>query len=218
MKSDSQLQADVLEELRNDQRIVSSELGVAARDGVVTVFGEVDNLVKRSAALEDAARVGGVRALANQIHVRLPLAQLRSDADIAHDAVHALMWDTEVPDKSVHVRVQDRWLWLFGEAESQHQRAAAERAIENVRGVKGITNCIRLRSLPAPPDLRDQIRASLARNTQLAARAISVRVQNGSVLLEGAVESWGERMAAEHCAWSRRGVTDVDNRLLVAPR
>ena len=218
MKSDSQLQADVLEELRSDRRIVSSDLGVAARDGVVTVFGEVDSLVKRSAALEDAGRVGGVRALANQIHVRLPLEQLRSDADIAHDAVHALMWDTEVPDKAVRVRVQDRWLWLFGEAESQHQRIAAERAIESVRGVKGITNCIRLRSVAAPPDLRDQIEASLARNTQLASRAIRVRVENGSVLLEGAVSSWAERMAAEHCAWSRRGVTDVDNRLLVAPR
>jgi osmotically-inducible protein OsmY len=218
MKSDSQLQADVFEELRNDQRVNSSELGVAVRDGVVTVFGEVDSLAKRSAAVQDAARVRGVRALANEIHVRLPLEQLRTDADIAHDAVHALMWDTDVPDKAVRVRVQDRWLWLFGETESQHQRAAAERAVEAVRGLKGITNSIRIKPVVPAIGLRDQIAASLARNTQLASRTIRISVQNGSVLLEGAVESWSERMAAEHCAWSRRGVTDVDNRLTVAPR
>jgi osmotically-inducible protein OsmY len=218
MKSDSELQADVLEELRSDQRLVPSELGVSAADGIVSLFGEVDSLAKRTAAVNAAGRVHGVRAVANGIHVRLPLDHLRTDADIAHDAVHALMWDTEVPDKTIRVRVQDRWVWLLGEAESQHQRTAAERAVEPIRGVKGITNLVRIRTRSQTADLGEQVQASLKRNAQLARREIAVTQHDGAVVLEGRVESWSERMAAEHCAWMQCGVTDVDNKLAVTPR
>ena len=215
MRADSVVQADVLEELRSDERLIPSDLGVSARDGVVTLFGEVDSLVKRSAAVNAAARVRGVRAIANEIAVRLPLGHLRTDIDIAHDAVNALMWDTEVPDKSVRVRVQDRWVWLLGEAQWQYERRAAERAVENIRGVKGVTNLIKLKTQPAAAGLREAIQASFARNAQLAHSRITVTTRDGSVVLEGTVASWSERMAAEHCAWNQRGVVDVDNRLLI---
>lgn len=217
MKSDSQLQADVFEELRTDRRLTPSDIGVSARDGVVTLFGRVDSLVKRSAAVQAAARVRGVRALADEIAVRLSSEQLRTDVDIAHDAVHALMWDTEVPDKTIKARVQDRWIWLVGEAEWQFQRAAAERAVLGIRGVKGVTNLVRLKRHPASPELRDQVEAALRRNARLAGRDIAVTIENGRILLDGTVRSWGERMAAEHAVWSRRGVTDVENRLAVTP-
>jgi osmotically-inducible protein OsmY len=217
MKSDQQLRAGVFDELRSDQRIAPSTLGVSVNDGVVTLFGEVDSLVKRNAATSAAARVPGIRAIADEIRVHLPHEHLRSDADIAHDAVHALMWDTEVPDKTIRVRVQDRWIWLVGEAESRHQRQAAERAVESIRGVKGITNLVRLRRHPVPADLQQQIEASLARNTQLAAGHIAISIKDSAVVLNGVVQSWSERESAENCAWAR-GVTTVENKLVVAPR
>lgn len=217
MKSDSQLQADVLEELRHDQCLVPSDIGVSAKDGVISLYGQVDSLVKRTAAARATERVHGVRAIANEIVVRLSIEDARSDADIAHDAVHALMWDTEVPDKTIKVRVQDRWIWLIGDAEFHYERVAAERAVERIRGVKGVTNLVRLKPSVPPGDLRERIEAALAREARLAARPITVAVRDGNVVLDGRVASWSERMAAEHCAWSARGVRGVNNNLVVAP-
>ena len=144
MRSDSELQAAVVERMRLDGRLAPSDIGVAARDGVVTLNGEVDSLTKRVAAARAAEAVPGVIAVANDIDVRIPGDQRRSDVDIAHDLVEALMWDTDVPDKTIKARVQDQWVWLVGECEWAYQRAAAEHATEHIAGVKGIVNSVRV--------------------------------------------------------------------------
>ena len=151
MKIDEQLQAEIIAQLERDCRFRASDISVAVRDGIVTLGGQVDNLPARFAAAQTAEHVRGVRALANDIVVRLPIDRVRTDVDIAHDAVDALIWDTEVPDKTIKVRVQDAWIWLLGHAEAEHQRAAAERAVRNISGVKGVTDLVRLAGSPELP-------------------------------------------------------------------
>jgi osmotically-inducible protein OsmY len=216
MKTDSQLQADVLEALRADEHIVASDIGVSARDGVVTLSGEVDSLTKRVAAGRAAEHVRGVRSIANELAVRLPQDRRRTDADIADDVVNALVWDTEVPDKTIKARVQDRWVWLVGEADWHYQRLAAERAVESIAGVKGVTNLVRIKWRTPDPELQAAIEAALLRNAELAMQDIRVSVVNGAVTLSGVVRSWADRMAAEHVVWSAAGVTEVDNQLEIA--
>jgi osmotically-inducible protein OsmY len=215
MKTDTQLQADVLEEIRADPQTPATEIGVAVSDGVVTLSGEVDSLAKRLSIGRAAARVRGVRAVADKLLVHLPLDHRQTDEDLAHAVVNALIWDTEVPDKTIKARVQDRWVWLVGEAEWQYQRVAAQCAIENLRGIKGVTNLVRIKRRVPATELQAQIEAALARNAKLQDRTIGVAVDGTAVVLTGTVQSWGERMAAEHAAWSAPA-TDVDNRLAVS--
>jgi osmotically-inducible protein OsmY len=216
MKPDSLLQAEVLEELRADVRVTAHDIAVSVRDGVVSLGGEVDSLSKKVAAVRAAERVHGARALVDAIRVHLPVDQRRSDIDIAHAAVNALIWDTEVPDKTIKLRVQDGWIWLVGEAEWQFQRVAAQRAVENIAGVKGIRNVVRLKSRGPSLNVRDDIERALSRNATLASRAIGVAVVGSKVRLTGTVSSWSERIAAENTVWSARGVTEVENELSIA--
>jgi osmotically-inducible protein OsmY len=215
MKTDSQLQADVLEELRGDARVNPSEIAVAVHDGVVTLGGEVDTLSKRIAASQDAERVHGVRAIVNDVHVHLSIDRRPTDADIAHAAVMALLWDTEVPDKTVKVRVQNGWIWLVGEADWNYQRLAAERAVENIAGVKGVTNIVRVKRREPASSLQDDLTRALRRVAKLADQKIEVTVHDRTVRLSGSVATWSDRMVAEHVVWSAPGVTAVENDLAV---
>jgi osmotically-inducible protein OsmY len=220
MKTDSQLQADVLDELQADVSIAPSGIGVSVRDGAVTLSGFVGSLVTRNAAVRAAQRVAGVRAVADELRVQLPPDRTWRDEDMADAVVNALMWDTEVPDKTIKARVQNGWIWLVGECDWQYQRDAAQRAVERIAGVKGVTNVVRLRTradVPFPAaEIRAQIEQALARTASLAGRDIRVDVDDHRVVIAGRVQSWNERMAAEHAAWAAVGVTAVDNKLVIA--
>jgi osmotically-inducible protein OsmY len=217
MKTDFQLQADVLAEIAADVGSASSNIAVAARDGVVTLGGETESLAKRLAVVRAASRVHGVRAVADNIFVRLPAEHRRTDADLAQTVVSALMWDTEVPDKTVKARVQDQWVWLVGEADYQYQRVAAENAVQNIAGIKGVTNLVRLRKHPAGPELKSGIERALARNAILARHEIDVAVNEGKATLTGAVGTWRQRMHAEEVARTPLGVSEVENLLELDP-
>lgn len=170
MTSDSHLQAHVLEMLQGDAHTAPTAMAVSVTDGVVTLTGEVDCLAKRVAAVRAAEQAHGVRAVVDKMVVCLPTDQWRSDADLAHAAVSALAWDTEVPDDAIKARVQDRWIWLIGEADWHYQRLAAERAVENIAGLKGVTNLVRIKKRVQEPELRSQIERAFARSADLAAR------------------------------------------------
>ena len=142
---DSRLQSAVLDALALDGCVASADIGVGVREGVVSLTGEVDSLVKRTRAARAVEGVPGVRSVANDIAVRLRQDQRRTDSDIAHEAVSALVADDEVPDRTIKPRVQDGWIWLVGEADGEGQRRAAMRAVENIAGVKGVTNVVRLK-------------------------------------------------------------------------
>lgn len=216
IKTDTQLQKDVIEELRWDPAVGSAEVGVAAKFGVVTLSGQVDSFAKKYAATRAAERVAGVRAVAEALKVVLPSSHVRTDTDLAHSVVSALRWDVQVPDESVKARIEDGWVTLEGELEWQYQINAAERAVRNLTGVRGVSNQILLKTRALAPDVKHRIESALKRHAELDSKQIQVEVLNGRVTLTGKVRSWAERQEAELAAWSAPGVTKVDDELFVS--
>jgi osmotically-inducible protein OsmY len=216
MKTDLQLHKDVVDELRWDPRVNEAEIGVAAKGGVVTLTGSIETYAQKYAAELAVERVTGVRALADELHVRPNGALVRDDTDIAHAAVNALAWDIEVPAEKIKVMVESGWVMLKGEVNWNYQKAAAERAVRYLAGVKGISNGIEVKPTVSAVEVKSKIEAALKRNAELDAKQIKVETTDGKVTLEGKVRSWAERVDAEHAAWAAPGVKEVDDRLVVS--
>jgi osmotically-inducible protein OsmY len=214
-RTDTQIQSDVLAEFKWDARVMPNEIGVMVKDGVVTLTGWVDSYTKRWAAEEAAHRVRGVKAVANDIEIRLPSAAERSDADIAAAAVRALEWDAFVPIDKIDVTVSKGWVTLKGEVEWQYQKQDAERAVRRLAGVKGVSNLLLVRPRVTPSELKKQIEQALVRTAELDAKRITVDVDGSKVILKGTVRSWAEKKEAERQAWLAPGVSSVDNRIMI---
>lgn len=211
MKTDSQLKRDVEAELRWDPRVTEAEIGVAVKDGVVTLSGYVPNYAQRTAAEHDAERVSGVRAVAEELKVKLPGSLDLTDTDIAHRALNAMKWNVEVPDARIKLRVDRGWITLEGDTDWQFERLAAERAVRYLSGVVGVTNLIRLAPRVSTYDVSKRIKEALHRSAAADAAAIDVQANEGRVTLRGKVSSWTEREDAERAAWAAEGVTTVDD-------
>jgi len=218
-RTGEQIQRDVQDELRWDARLQPNEIGVIVKYGVVMLTGWVDSYVKKWAAEQAAVRVARVRAVANDIEVKLPASAERTDTDIAAAAVMALQWDALIPDEQVKVRVSEGWVTLGGEVEWQYQKRAAERAVRGLTGVRAVTNLISIRppTRPLPEELKRKISAALVRNVEIDPRRMTVDVVDDRVILGGTVRSWTERREADQAVWSAPGVTDVVNNIVVAP-
>lgn len=213
---DADIQREVLEELRWEQHLQPNEIGVAVRDGVVTLTGYVDSYTKKLAAEEAALHVHGVRAVANEIQVRLPGISEHTDTDLAWRARNVLLWDGQVPADKVQVTVSNGWVTLEGEVEYAYQKEAADRAVSRLAGVKGVSNLITIKPQVSPTDLKQDIERALVRHAQTDARHIQVEVEGRKVILRGAVSSYAEKEAAERTAWAQPGVTEVEDLILVA--
>ena len=216
-RTDEDIQADVLEELRWDSRIQSNEIGVTVKDGIVTLTGSVDSYLQQMAAQDAAHRVRTVKAVANDIEVRLPGFAERTDADLANAVLNALKWDAAVPADTLEVTVSQGWVTLKGEVEFGFQKGDAERAIRRLAGIKGVSNQIMVKPHLRPTELKQDIERALVRNAQTDARQISVEVQGSTVILRGAVRSYAEKQAAEDCVWSAPGISDVEDHLVISP-
>ena len=215
MRSDSDIKRDVELELRWDPDITSDDIGVAVKDGVVTLTGFVRSYSEKYEAERDAKRVSGVVALANDLEVRLPSSDERPDPEIAREAVTALKAQLPVTYEHITPVVKDGWITLEGEVEWNYQRDLAERAVRRLKGVKGVTNLINLKPRVAPSEVKRKIEEALKRQAELEADEITVEANGGEVILRGKVRSWAERREAERAAWQAPGVTRVDNRITV---
>jgi osmotically-inducible protein OsmY len=215
MKTDMQLQKDVAEELRWEPRLKAEEIGVTVRDGVVTLTGSVPDYSQRRIAAKAAERVYGVKAVAQELTVKVPDMFRRTDTELAHQVVNALAWDIEVPDDKVKAKIEDGWVTLEGQVDWQFQRNAAERVVRYLTGVKGVSNLLTIKAHASPYDVAQHIKAALHRSAEADAKKINVTATDGRVTLTGTVRSWPERADAERAAWSASGVTSVDDRLAV---
>lgn len=216
-RTDEEIQRDVLDELDWEPRVQPHEIGVTVQEGVVTLTGWVDNYAKKWAAERSAHRINRVRAVANDIEVRLPTSDERTDADVATAAARALEWDAFVPVGNLDVTVSNGWVVLRGEVEWEYQKRAAERSVRRLTSVRGVTNGITVRppSQPSPDELEQRISSALVRSVETDAERINIEVAGDLVLLTGVVRSWLEREEAERVAWSAPGVTAVDNHITV---
>ena len=215
MKTDLELKQDVTAELAWDPAVKSTAIGVAVKDGVVTLTGHPQTFADKHAAVRALRRVAGAKAIALELDVKLSSDHHRSDTDIAASAGEALKWNTLVPQESIRLTVDHGWVTLQGDVEWDYERRSVEKAIRPMMGVVGISNEITLRAGPKVTDLSRKIEQALTRQATREAKHIEVSVDGTTVRLSGKVHSWQERNAAQGVAWSAPGVNTVLNDLLV---
>ena len=217
MRTDQELQRDVIAELKWKPTLRDEEIGVAVKDGVVTLSGNVSTYARKIQAERAAEDVHGVKAVAVDLNVKVPSIFSHSDTEIAHAALQALKWDVDVPDEKIKIRVENGPVLLEGDVEWQYQRAAAERTVRYLAGVKSVSNLISVKpNLVSPFEVSQKIKDAFKRSAEVDSSRIAVESTDGMVILKGKVRSWAERRDAERAAWSAPGVRMVDDRLTVS--
>lgn len=212
------LRQDIIDELDFDPCIDATHIGVAVDDGIVTLTGHVSNYAEKLCAEQAVKRVKGVRAIAEEIEVRHPGDKKIDDEEIARRAADSLRWCSVVPRYGIQVGVTNGWVELSGEVELHHERKAAESAIHDLAGVRGITNniVVSARAVTAADNIKRTIKDALWRSLMIEPEHVHVTVlENGKVFLDGKVRNLAERDAVERASWSVPGVTSVKDRISI---
>lgn len=215
MKPDSEIQHDVMDELKWEPSLHATEIGVAVKEGVVTLSGTVDSYMKKSSAEKAARRVAGVKAVAEDIEVKYVASLVRNDTEIAQAVMNALKWHSAVNEEKIKVKVEDGVVTLDGEVDWDFQRRSAELQIENLLGVRRIINNIVIKTGQPLKDLKQKISAALHRSATIDAEKIRVESSGNKVILRGTVRSLAEKRDAEQAVWAAAGVSSVENHLQI---
>jgi osmotically-inducible protein OsmY len=215
MPNDNGLQQAVIDELNWEPSVTAAQIGVAANAGVVTLTGHVASFAQKHAAESAVRRVRGVKAVAEEIEVRLPYEIKRSDEEIAGAALGRFEWDVSIPRDSIKVTVDKGWVTLTGEVDRHYQKDAASMDVRSLFGVTGVSNQITIRSTVNTSNISDDIVHALGRSWFFDPKRISVSAQGGKVRLTGTVNSWHDRQLAAATAWAAPGATAVENDIAV---
>ena len=215
MKSNAELQQDVQDAIKWQPLLNAAEIGVTAKDGVVSLTGVVDSYAKKTEAEDAAKNVAGVTALVEKIEIKYPSSYSKTNAEIATEVLTALKARWDVPQDKVKVKVEAGWITLTGEVSWNYQKEAAKDAIKSLMGVIGVTNNIMIKSESMESVEKAGIESALKRNWAFYDNDIRVKVSGHRATLTGTVESMYERNEAGNIAWNAPGVWAVDNELLV---
>jgi osmotically-inducible protein OsmY len=214
-KKDSGIKDDVLSELKYEPSIKTTDIGVLVKDGAVTLTGFVATYGEKWHAVRAAKRVSGVRAVADDIKVKLADSHERTDGEIAASAADHISWLISVPKNKVDITVREGWISLKGQLEWWHQKYAVENAVHFLAGVKGVTNLITVNSTTSASEIKTLIEKAFARNALLESNKIKIETSGNSVTLKGKVKTYAEKDEAEQVAWAAPGVSSVENKIKV---
>lgn len=215
MSQDNQLQKDILAELNWEPSVTAAHIGVAANDGAITLTGHVESFAEKYAAEKAASRVKGVKAVAEEIEVKLPFDRTRGDDEIAAAIIERLAWDTFIPRDAIQVKVESGWVTLTGEVQWGFQKEAAEQDVRRLSGVVGVSNDTTIKIRPDAKNVSNSIMQALHRSWFSDPKAIKVIVKGGEITLTGTVHSQMDRKLAANTAWAAPGTTFVENEIIV---
>jgi osmotically-inducible protein OsmY len=215
MRTDAQIQKDVMDEIKWEPFLHASEIGVAVKNGIVTLSGQVDSYSKKLSAEKATKKVLGVKAIAEDIQIGVSPAYKKTDTEIAEAVLNALKWHTAVQEEKIKIKVEDGNVRLDGEVEWEYQRTNAKTAIENLSGVRSVINFITVKPRATATDVRQKIASAFHRSATIDAEKITTEVVGSKVILRGKVRSIAEKEDAEIAAWNAPGVTILENKLTV---
>jgi osmotically-inducible protein OsmY len=217
MNGDMQLKQHIEDELTWEPAVNAAAIGVAVKNAIVTLSGHVTTFAEKRSAEQAVLRIHGVRALANELELKLPSDNSRTDEDIAHAAASIFSWNSSIPKDRIKIQVSHGWVTLEGTVDWHYQRTAAEFAAEDLMGVKGVTNQLTVAPTALRTEVKSQIEAALKRNAEVDAQQINITIQGNKVILSGTVSSMAERIAAERATWKAWGVGWIENHIKVLP-
>ena len=215
MNNDIQIQNDIIEQLSWDPFLQLSEIGVIVKNGIVTLSGQVDSYARKVAAENAVRKISGVKAIAEDIRIDVSPAGNKNDAEIALAVYTALKWHVAVQEENIKIKVENGHVQLEGEVDWEYQRKNAEKTIENIMGVRALSNLIRLKQRITTDNIEQKINYAFHRSANLYAEKIAAQVYGNKVILRGTVRSFAEREDAENAAWSAPGVNIVEDNLVI---
>ena len=215
MKTDNEIQKDVMDELKWEPLLSVAEIGVAVKQGVVTLSGTVDSYSKKEEAESAAKRVSGVKAVAEDIEVKPFATSVKNDTEIARMTADSLKWHSAVQEEKIKVKVEDAWITLEGEVDWEYQKDAIKTTVKNLTGVKGISNLISVKPSITAKDIKQKISLAFNRSATVDASKIDVEIKGNKAILTGKVRSWAEKTDAENATWKAHGITSIENKLTI---
>lgn len=218
MKTDLEIQKDVIYQLKWEPFITSSSIGVAVKNGIVTLSGTVDNYAQKLCAERAVKKISGVKALAEDIQIGVSPIFSKTDTEIAESVISSLKWHSAVPDNILHIKVDNGIVTLEGEVEWEFQRNSAKNAVANLLGVRGVNNLISIKPKVFITDIKNKIELALHRSATIDAEKVGLEVDGGKVILRGKVRSNAEKEDVEDAVWCASGVTKLESYLEVEPQ